>query len=205
MQDLFIYFYYILSQVKSITTTSQGPLESSCPYSPPINKDWLHTWYVSGSVQDVNSVVHLFDIPPNSNWPLHSRGDFPSHFNSSTAPTSCCNLVFFPLTGRTLKTFNFNTILGNCYSSFQIAVVFTLNKLMNLINTSTLIPSFSQPFIIFCIISLSFSNWTLWLIMGLAIFSTLEIIRILFCFALILFSFISYPFCQLPCVFPKSS
>lgn len=143
MQDLFIYFYCILSQVKSITTTSQGPLESSCTYSTSINRDWLYTWYVSGSVQDVYSVAHLFDIPPNFNWPLHSRGDFPSHFNPSTIPKPWCNLVFFSLEGCTLKTFNFKTVLGNGYSSLQIAAIFTLNKLKKLINTSTLIPSFS--------------------------------------------------------------
>lgn len=49
------------------------PLVSSYTYSTSINKDWLYTWYVSGGVQGVNCLVHLFDIPPNLNWPSHSR------------------------------------------------------------------------------------------------------------------------------------
>lgn len=70
MLDLFIYLYYILSQIKSITTTSQTPLESSCTYWTSVNKDRL---CVSGSVQDAKSMVHLSDTSPNFNWLPHSQ------------------------------------------------------------------------------------------------------------------------------------
>lgn len=67
--------YHILSQIKSITTASQGPLELSCTSPTSVKKDWL---YVSGNVQDANFVVQLFDASPNLSWLLHSQS------NSST-------------------------------------------------------------------------------------------------------------------------
>lgn len=68
MQD--IYIYNILSQMKSSTTTFQGLVESLFTYSMSVNKDWLYTGYLPGSVQDANSVVQLLDmLTCISSWP----------------------------------------------------------------------------------------------------------------------------------------